>query len=75
LRRAYGYADFVEALSNRRHTRHRELTVWYAVPFDPDSFDARPIQLQRLGNIATRRHAGKVSHARQSRETEGGGAN
>lgn len=35
----YGYQDFVKAISNRRHKRHKELLEWSG-PFDPVKFDA-----------------------------------
>ena len=35
----YGYQDFVKAISNRRHKRHKELLEWSG-PFDPEKFDA-----------------------------------
>ncbi len=60
----YGFADFVEALADKRHPRHRELRRWYGGPFDPESFDERSIRL-RIGEIAKRRHAGKAAYARR----------
>jgi hypothetical protein len=60
----YGYADFVEAITRKRHPRHRELTEWYGGPFDPESFDQAAIR-RRLGGIAKRRQAGRLSAARR----------
>jgi hypothetical protein len=38
--------------------------TWYGGPFDPESFDPLPIRL-RIGDIAQRRHAGKLAHRRR----------
>ncbi|MFN0055203.1 MAG: IS1096 element passenger TnpR family protein [Planctomycetales bacterium] len=35
----YGFAEFVEAITNPKHKRHRELLKWNG-PFDPAGFDA-----------------------------------
>lgn len=64
----YRFADFVAATADRRHPRHRELRDWYGGPFDPETFDARPIRL-RMGDIAKRRHAGKLAYGKR----KGGG--
>lgn len=62
----YGYADFVEAVTRRRHPRHRDMIAWYGGPFDPETFDAQAIRA-RLGRIAKRRDAGKAAAARPRR--------
>jgi hypothetical protein len=36
---SWGYEDFVKAISNPKHPRHKELTEWYG-PYDPEEFDA-----------------------------------
>ena len=38
-----GYAEFLEALSNARHPRHKELLRWHGGPFDPEAFDPSAI--------------------------------
>lgn len=37
----YGYAEFIEAMANRRHPRHKDLRAWYGKTrhFDPLAFD------------------------------------
>jgi hypothetical protein len=36
----WGYQDFVEAMADRRHERHRELREWFGRRrFDPEAFD------------------------------------
>lgn len=35
----WGYGDFVEAIQNRKHKRHRELIEWIGGEFDPEKFD------------------------------------
>jgi hypothetical protein len=35
----YGFADYVEAITNPNHSEHRELLKWNG-PFDPTQFDA-----------------------------------
>ena len=32
----WGYADFLEAVTDPKHERHAELTEWIGGPFDPD---------------------------------------
>lgn len=35
----WGYVEFVEAIQNRKHQRHRELLDWIGGEFDPEKFD------------------------------------
>jgi hypothetical protein len=35
----YGYQDFVKAILNPRHKRHKELLEWIGGTFDPEAFD------------------------------------
>ncbi len=35
----YGYYDLLEALSDRDHEDHEEVTEWLGVDFDPEAFD------------------------------------
>lgn len=35
----WGYADFVEAMTNPKHERHKELKEWYGGKYDPEAFD------------------------------------
>ena len=36
----WGYAEFLEAISDPKHERHAELTEWIGDDFDPNTFDA-----------------------------------
>jgi hypothetical protein len=36
----WGYAQFLEAISNPKHERYAELTEWIGDDFDPNTFDA-----------------------------------
>jgi hypothetical protein len=36
----WGYAEFIEAIKDPRHERHRELTEWIGDDFDPDADNA-----------------------------------
>jgi hypothetical protein len=38
----WGYQEFVKALINPRHKRHREVRAWCG-PFDPEKFDAQTV--------------------------------
>lgn len=35
----WGYFEFVEAMTNPKHKRHKELKEWYGGPYDPEVFD------------------------------------
>jgi len=35
----YGYADFLDAISDPKHDRHEEVIEWIGRPFDPEEFD------------------------------------
>jgi hypothetical protein len=39
---AWSYQEFVEAMANPRHKRHREYRTWIGGQFDPEAFD--PVQ-------------------------------
>ncbi len=36
----WGYPDFLEAIRNPKHQRHKEMLEWIGGKFDPDEFDA-----------------------------------
>jgi hypothetical protein len=38
----YGFAQYLEAIANRKHERHKELLEWSG-PFDPEAFDAKAV--------------------------------
>jgi len=35
----WGYEEFLDAISNKKHKRHKELLDWIGGPFDPEHFD------------------------------------
>lgn len=37
------YGDFVEAVEDPRHERHRELLEWVGGEFDPEQFDLESV--------------------------------
>jgi Plasmid pRiA4b ORF-3-like protein len=39
----WGYPEFVEAIENPRHKRHRELLEWVGGEFDPEAFDIEAV--------------------------------
>lgn len=61
-----GYYEFIEAISKPRHREHKRLLEWYGGPYDPDDIGALAIRL-RIGDIAKRRHAGKVAYQKRQR--------
>jgi len=46
----YGYADMLEAISNKKHPEHKQLREWLGGPFDPERFDSSAVnsRLKRL---------------------------
>jgi len=38
-----GYADFLEAMSNRKHPEHKAMKEWLGRPFDSEAFDIKNI--------------------------------
>ena len=44
---AWGYADFLEAISDRKHEQHKELREWSGGKFDPEKFNA-PAATRRM---------------------------
>ncbi|MDE2498569.1 MAG: plasmid pRiA4b ORF-3 family protein [Alphaproteobacteria bacterium] len=59
-----GYYEFIEAVSKPRHREHKRMLQWYGGPYDPDDIDAFTIRLH-LGEIAKRRHAGKIAYRKR----------
>ena len=59
-----GYYEFIEAVSKPRHREHGRMLEWYGRPYDPNDIDLLAIRL-RLGDIAKRRHAGKLAHQKR----------
>jgi hypothetical protein len=58
----WGYAEFLEAITDPKHERHKELREWCGGDFDPQQFDIDQIN-RRLAALAprksTRRKIGK----------------
>ncbi|MCU0982159.1 MAG: plasmid pRiA4b ORF-3 family protein [Pirellulaceae bacterium] len=38
----HGFAQYLEAIANPRHMRHKELLAWSG-PFNPEAFDAKAV--------------------------------
>lgn len=60
-----GYYDFLEAVGRPRHPEHRRMLEWYGGPFNPDDIDLLSIR-HRLGQLASRRAAGKAAYAKRN---------
>jgi hypothetical protein len=39
----YGYADILEAISDKKHPEYKQLREWLGGPFDPERFDVRAV--------------------------------
>lgn len=37
----YGFEDFKEIMSNKKHPEHKEMKEWYGSSFDPNKFNAK----------------------------------
>ena len=59
-----GYYEFIEAVSKPRHREHKRMLEWYGRPYDPNDIDLIITRL-RLGDIAKRRHAGKLAYQKR----------
>ncbi len=64
---APGFEVFLEAVSDRKHPEHNDVTRWYddcyGLSFDPDTIDEDQTKF-RIAAIAKRRAAGKASRAK-----------
>lgn len=40
---AWGYADFLEAISDKKHPEHRDMTDWIGGKFDPEKFSVAEV--------------------------------
>jgi hypothetical protein len=64
----WGYIEFLEAIADPKHKRHRELREWIGDDFDPDHLDPAEINraLARLSpRKATRRKTTKAARIQQ----------
>ena len=61
----WGYAEFLEAISDPKHERHAELTEWIGDDFDPNTFDADEAA-EALAELA-KRWSRKPAQRRQCR--------
>ena len=59
-----GYYEFLEAVTTPRHRERKRMLEWHGRLYDPDEIDALIIRL-RLGDIARRRHTGKLAAQRR----------
>jgi hypothetical protein len=57
----WGYAEFIEAMSNSKHERHADLSEWIGGDFDPEDVDADGLakQLAKLARQWSRKPAAK----------------
>ena len=54
------YMEYVDALANRRHPRHKELTRWRG-QFDPEDFSLDRINAMLKNAFCTRKASGSKS--------------
>jgi len=52
---AWGYADLLSALADRKHPEHAEKKDWMGGPFDPEAFDLAGVNRQLAGLARPRR--------------------
>jgi Plasmid pRiA4b ORF-3-like protein len=50
----WGYGEFLEAIADKKHERHKELLEWCGGDFDPQQFDIDEIN-RRLASLAPRK--------------------
>ena len=55
----FGYANYLQALANRRHPDHKDLLAWRG-PFDPEAFSLRSINAELSRQFHRRRAAAKA---------------
>ena len=62
----WGYAEFLDAISNPNHERHAELTEWIGDDSDPDADDAESLtaQVAALAKTWSRKSASKRTRRR-----------
>jgi len=51
----WGYGEFLEAIADPKHERHKELLEWCGGDFDPQQFDIDEIN-RRLASLAPRKN-------------------
>jgi Plasmid pRiA4b ORF-3-like protein len=47
---AWGYADFLEAISDKKHPEHRDMKEWIGGKFDPEKFSIEAVN-RELKNL------------------------
>jgi hypothetical protein len=59
----WGYGEFVEAINNSKHRRHRELREWFEDDFDPNQVDEKALakHVAGLASYWSRKPAAKRS--------------
>jgi hypothetical protein len=64
-----GFADFLEALGNKRHKNHRRMVEWYGGEFDGEGMDLHAVEA-RLDRVRARRQV-KPAPKRRVRKRRG----
>ena len=62
----WGYREFLEAIADPKHERHKELLEWSGGDFDPQQFDIDEIN-RRLASLTPR----KTARRKTSKRTAG----
>jgi hypothetical protein len=57
--RAWGYAEFLEAIADPNHERHAELTEWSGGDFDPNDLAIEDINAALAGLVKRKRTRSK----------------
>jgi hypothetical protein len=58
----WGYAELLDALSNRKHDRYREMREWMGGPYDPEAFS-----LDKINKLLQERFTKRARAARTRR--------
>lgn len=59
----YGYADFVESMTDPKHPEHEEMMEWYDGPFDPKVYD-QDLAIERVETDYCRKETEKAMGSR-----------
>jgi hypothetical protein len=61
LWRPWGYAEFLDAISDPAHERHAELKEWIGCDFDPDNVDTEEL-VAHVAMLRSRADPGPTTH-------------